>query len=63
MDTDRQWLGLALIATSADGYIAREDGDISWLTDAPSEPRHVPAHGGPILHPTITSSTRLLITS
>ena len=49
MDTDRQWLGLALIATSADGYIAREDGDISWLTDAPSEPRHVPAHDGP--HP------------
>ena len=47
MDTDRQWLGLALIATSADGYIAREDGDISWLTDAPSELRHVPAHGGP----------------
>lgn len=49
MDTDRQWLGLALIATSTDGYIAREDGDISWLTDAPPEPRHVPAQDGP--HP------------
>jgi dihydrofolate reductase len=47
MPTGREWLGLALIATSADGYIAREDGDISWLTDAPREPRHVPAHDGP----------------
>jgi dihydrofolate reductase len=49
METDRQWRGMALIATSADGFIAREDGDISWLTDAPPEPRHVPGLDGP--HP------------
>ncbi len=24
------------IATSADGYIARPDGDIDWLTDRPA---------------------------
>jgi dihydrofolate reductase len=47
MNMDRSWKGLALLATSADGYIARADGDIEWLTDAPAEPRHVPGHSGP----------------
>lgn len=42
----RTWTGLALIATSADGYIARHDGDIEWLTNAPREDRHVPGHLG-----------------
>lgn len=46
---NRQWVGLALIASSADGYIARDDGDIAWLTDAPPEPRHIAGHEGP--HP------------
>lgn len=45
----RDWQGLALIATSADGYIARADGDIEWLTDPPAEARHVSPHAGP--HP------------
>lgn len=49
MTTPRDWQGLALIATSADGYIARADGDIAWLTDPPAEPRHVAGHDGP--HP------------
>jgi len=49
MTMGRNWRGLALIATSADGYIAREDGDIRWLTDAPAEMRHVPGHTSP--HP------------
>ncbi len=47
MNVERDWRGLALIATSADGYIAREDGDIAWLTDAPEDTHHVPGHAGP----------------
>lgn len=42
----RDWTGLVFIATSVDGYIARPDGDLDWLTDPPPEPRHVPAHKG-----------------
>ena len=42
----RTWTGLVLIATTLDGYIAREDGDIEWLTNAPPEPRHAPGHRG-----------------
>jgi dihydrofolate reductase len=49
MTTPRDWQALALIATSADGFIARADGDIVWLTDPPAEPRHVAGHDGP--HP------------
>jgi len=41
----REWTGLVFIATSVDGYIARADGDLDWLTDPPAEPRHVPAYG------------------
>jgi dihydrofolate reductase len=29
----RTWRGIIYIATSVDGYIARGDGDIAWLTD------------------------------
>jgi dihydrofolate reductase len=43
----RTWIGLVLIAASTDGYIAREDGNIEWLTNAPPETRHVRGHPGP----------------
>lgn len=42
----RGWTGLVFIASSVDGYIARPDGDLAWLTDPPAEDRHVPAHEG-----------------
>ncbi len=42
----RGWTGHVFIATSVDGYIARSDGDLDWLTDAPPNQRHVPADHG-----------------
>lgn len=35
----RRWRGRAFIGTSLDGYIARPDGDIGWLTDPPGRGR------------------------
>lgn len=34
----RTWTGRVFIATSLDGFIARPDGDIGWLTDPPQRP-------------------------
>ena len=42
--------GKVFIATSVDGYIARADGDIAWLTDPPSIDGHAkPPAGLPVL--------------
>jgi dihydrofolate reductase len=45
--TERSWRGHVFIATSLDGFIARHDGDIEWLTDPPANPDHAPGHDGP----------------
>ena len=45
---ERTWRGIVYIATSVDGYIARNDGDIAWLTDPDSAVEHpgvVPGSG------------------
>lgn len=42
----RNWKGMVFIATSLDGFIARPDGDISWLTDPPPNPHHVRGEPG-----------------
>lgn len=44
---ERAWRGHVFIATSLDGFIARDDGDIAWLTDPPKDPDHAPGHDGP----------------
>ncbi len=40
MSGRRGWQGKVFIATSVDGYIARADGDIAWLTDPPPVAGH-----------------------
>ena len=47
LSSARPWRARTFIATSIDGFISREDGDIDWLTDPPAEPRHVAGHDGP----------------
>ena len=49
---ERTWRGIVYIATSADGYIARPDGDISWL----SEPDASVIHGGEVAGPGIRTA-------
>ena len=36
----RDWMGRVFIGASLDGFIARRDGDIGWLTDPPPVPHH-----------------------
>lgn len=40
MTTDRAWIGRVFIGVSLDGFIARADGDIGWLTDPPTGREH-----------------------
>ncbi|HEX5016379.1 MAG TPA: dihydrofolate reductase family protein [Actinomycetes bacterium] len=44
---ERLWRGIVYIATSADGYIARPDGGIGWLTEPDTSIQHAGEVAGP----------------
>jgi hypothetical protein len=40
MTMERTWRGRVFIGMSLDGYIARPDSDLRWLTDPPADITH-----------------------
>lgn len=44
---NRTWRGVVYIATSVDGYIARQNSDIDWLTEPDTSVQHPGEVPGP----------------
>ena len=57
LPTQRAWKGHIFIAASVDGYIARENGDLTWLTTMQPDTRHAPGHSGMDAPPTYEGFT------
>ena len=51
MSGRRGWQDKVFIATSVDGYIARADGNIAWLTDPPPIAGHAKPPADPLVMP------------